>query len=84
MIPIVSGTWQLGLLQQILQNDWLDPKPEAAYWRIPTNVKREPVQEQRPEEKKSAEKRGIKERLAEKKMEIEQQSPKPRKKKTID
>ena len=69
-----------------LQEEWRrpDPKPEAAYWRIPANVKRESVQEQRPEEKKSAEKRGIKERLAEKKMEIEQQSPKPKKKKSID
>lgn len=69
-----------------LQEEWRrpDPKPEAAYWRIPANVKREPVQEQRPEEKKSAEKRGIKERLSEKKMEIEQQSPKAKKKKSID
>lgn len=69
-----------------LQEEWRrpDPKPKAAYWCIPANVKREPVQEQRPEEKKSAEKRGIKERLAEKKMEIEQQSPKPKKRKTIE
>lgn len=42
------------------------------------------LQELQPEEKKSEEKHEIKERLAEKKMEIEQKSPKPKKKKSID
>lgn len=64
-----------------LQEEWRrpDPKPEAVYWRVPANAKKDPVQEHKPEER-----RGIKEQLAEKRMEIEKQSPKTKKKKSMD
>lgn len=60
------------------QEEWNRPdsKPKAVYMNIPANAKREPVREQPP-----AEKHGIKERLAEKKMELEQQSQKPKREK---
>ena len=64
-----------------LQEEWNrpDPKSEAVYMNIPANAKREPMREQ-----PLAEKHGIKGRLAEKKMKLEQQSQKSKGKKTRD
>ena len=64
-----------------LQEEWnrLDSKPEAVHMNILEKAKREPVHEQ-----PSAKKYGIKERLAERKIEIEKQFQKPKQKKSRD
>lgn len=87
-IPVMNGFANVAAFKKALkkakeklQEEWnrLDPKLEAVYWRVYANAKREQVKEQRLEKK-----RGIKERLAEKKMEIEKWSSKPKRQKSRD